>query len=86
VIILVLLAIGNIFRGDFGMFYNMVGSNGVLFAATDVIDTFVFRSLITTNEIGMSAAAGLYQSILGFVTIVTVNYLVRRYDKDRALF
>lgn len=86
VIILVLLAIGNIFRGDFGMFYNMVGSNGVLFAATDVIDTFVFRSLITTNEIGMSAAAGLYQSILGFATIVTVNYLVRRYDKDRALF
>ena len=86
VIILVLLAIGNIFRGDFGMFYNMVGSNGVLFAATDVIDTFVFRSLITTNEIGMSAAAGLYQSLLGFITIVTVNYLVRRYDKDRALF
>jgi len=86
VIILVLLAIGNIFRGDFGMFYNLVGGNGVLFAATDVIDTFVFRSLITTNEIGMSAAAGLYQSILGFITIVTVNYLVRRYDKDRALF
>ena len=86
VIILVLLAIGNIFRGDFGMFYNMIGNNGVLFSATDVIDTYVFRSLITTNEIGMSAAAGLYQSILGFVTIMFVNYMVRRYDKDRALF
>lgn len=86
VIILVLLAVGNIFRGDFGMFYNLVGNNGVLFSATDVIDTYVFRSLITTNEIGMSAAAGVYQSVLGFTTIMLVNYMVRRYDKDRALF
>lgn len=86
VIILVLLAIGNIFRGDFGMFYNMVGNNGLLFSSTDVIDTFVFRSLITSNEIGMSAAAGFYQSILGFATILLANYAVRKYDKDHALF
>jgi len=86
IVILVLLAVGNIFRGDFGMFYNLVGNNGVLFASTDVIDTFVFRSLLMTNEIGMSAAVGVYQSVLGFVTIVSVNYAVRRHDKDRALF
>lgn len=86
VIILVLLSIGNIFRGDFGMFYNMVGNNGLLFANTDVIDTFVFRSLTSSNDIGMSSAAGFYQSILGFVTILIANYVVRRYDKDRALF
>ncbi|OBR65503.1 sugar ABC transporter permease [Paenibacillus oryzae] len=85
-IILVLLAIGNIFRGDFGMFYNMIGNNSMLFSATDVIDTFVFRSLTTNNEIGMSAAAGFYQSILGFATILLANYAVRKYDKDRALF
>ncbi|GIP57466.1 ABC transporter permease subunit [Paenibacillus sp. FSL W8-0186] len=86
VIILFLLAIGNIFRGDFGMFYNMVGNNGLLFSSTDVIDTYVFRSLTTSNEIGMSAAAGFYQSILGFATILLANYAVRKYDKDRALF
>ncbi|HIW31494.1 MAG TPA: ABC transporter permease subunit [Candidatus Paenibacillus intestinavium] len=86
IIILVLLAVGNIFRGDFGMFYNMIGNNGLLFSTTDVIDTFVFRSLITSNDIGMSAAAGVFQSVLGFATILTVNYAVRRYDKDRALF
>ncbi|WP_339318281.1 ABC transporter permease subunit [Paenibacillus sp. FSL R10-2734] len=86
IIILVLLAVGNIFRGDFGMFYNMIGNNGLLFSSTDVIDTFVFRSLITSNDIGMSAAAGVFQSVLGFATIMTVNYAVRRYDKDRALF
>ncbi|EXX90404.1 sugar ABC transporter permease [Paenibacillus darwinianus] len=86
VIILVLLAIGNIFRGDFGLFYNMVGNNGLLFSSTDVIDTFVFRSLTTSNEIGMSAAAGFYQSVLGFATIMLANWAVRKYDKDRALF
>ncbi|MEK3884003.1 ABC transporter permease subunit [Paenibacillus sp. PL2-23] len=86
VIILVLLAVGNIFRGDFGMFYNMVGNNGMLFSSTDVIDTFVFRSLIMSNDMGMSAAAGVFQSVLGFITIMAVNYAVRRYDRDRALF
>ncbi|WP_309122159.1 ABC transporter permease subunit [Paenibacillus sp.] len=86
VIILVLLAVGNIFRGDFGMFYNMIGNNGLLFSSTDVIDTYVFRSLITSNDIGMSAAAGVFQSVLGFATIMLVNYAVRRYDRDRALF
>ncbi|MBD3922072.1 sugar ABC transporter permease [Paenibacillus sp. PR3] len=86
VIILVLLAVGNIFRGDFGMFYNMVGNNGLLFSSTDVIDTFVFRSMMTSNDMGMAAAAGVFQSVLGFVTIMAVNYAVRRYDKDRALF
>lgn len=85
-IILVLLAVGNIFRGDFGMFYNLVGNNGLLFSATDVIDTFVFRMLTTSNEIGMSAAAGFYQSVLGFATILFANWAVRRYDRDRALF
>jgi putative aldouronate transport system permease protein len=85
-IILVLLAIGNIFRGDFGMFYNMIGNNGLLFSNTDVIDTFVFRLLMSSNEIGMSAAAGFYQSLLGFVSIMIANYAVRKYDKDRALF
>ncbi len=86
IIILILLALGNIFRGDFGMFYNLVGSNGLLFGTTDVIDTYVFRSLMVANDIGISAAAGFYQSILGFVTVMTANYLVRKYDKDYALF
>jgi putative aldouronate transport system permease protein len=86
IIILLLLALGNIFRGDFGLFYNLVGNNGLLFGSTDVIDTYVFRSLILANDIGISAAAGFYQSILGFITVIVANYAVRRYEKDYALF
>ncbi|SFA92049.1 putative aldouronate transport system permease protein [Cohnella sp. OV330] len=85
-IVLTLLSVGHIFRGDFGLFYNMIGNNGLLFGTTDVIDTFVFRSLVENNEIGMSAAIGFYQSILCFATILLVNGIVRRADKDSALF
>lgn len=85
-IILTLLSIGNIFRGDFQMFYQLVGNNGPLFPITDVIDTFTFRSLIQSGEVGMSAAAGLYQSVFCFITIVFTNFLVKKYDPDYSLF
>jgi putative aldouronate transport system permease protein len=86
IIILLLLAVGGIFRGNFDMFYQTIGNNGTLFNATDVIDTFVFRSLIQTREFGMSSAAGLYQSVLCFVILMLVNAAVRKVDPDYALF
>ncbi len=86
IFIMMLLAIGNIFRGDFGLFYQLVGSNQLLLQSSDVIDTYVYRSLITTPNIGMSAAAGLYQSVLCFVTICGANYIVKRVDPDYTLF
>jgi putative aldouronate transport system permease protein len=86
IIILLLLSIGGIFRGNFDMFYQLVGSNGPLFDRTDVIDTFTFRALITSNDVGMAAASGLYQSVFCFITIMIANYLVKRYEKDYSLF
>ncbi len=86
VIILVLLSMGNLFRGDFSMFYQVTGNNPVLYSNTDVIDTYVTRSLLTSPEFGMTAAAGLYQSVLCFAIILVFNWLVKRYDKDYSLF
>lgn len=85
-VVLLLLSIGGIVRGDFQMFYQIVGSNSLLFNTTDVIDTFVVRSLLTMQEFGMSSAAGVYQSVLSFVIIMTVNSLVRKYQEEYALF
>ena len=85
-IILLLLSVGGIFKGNFDMFYNLVGSNGLLYNYTDVIDTLTFRALISSNDFGMSAAIGLFQSVLCFVTILIVNRLVGLYDKDYTLF
>ncbi|MBP3887841.1 MAG: sugar ABC transporter permease [Cellulosilyticum sp.] len=85
-IILLLLAVGGIFKGNFDMFYNLIGSNGMLYNYTDVIDTFTFRALIQSNDYGMSAASGLYQSVFCFITIVIVNKLVKKYDEEYALF
>lgn len=85
-IILVLLSLGNIFRGDFSMYYQLVGNNSMLWPTTDVIDTFVTRSLLQTNDIGMSSAAGFFQSIFGFATVVLANLCIRMYDKEYSLF
>jgi putative aldouronate transport system permease protein len=85
-IILFLLAIGGIFKGNFDMFYNLVGSNGLLYNYTDVIDTLTFRALISSNDFGMSSAIGFYQSVLCFVTVLIANKLIGLYEKDYALF
>jgi putative aldouronate transport system permease protein len=86
IIILLLLSVGYIFRGDFGLFYQIVGSNPMLFDSTDVIDTYVFRSLIASQEFGMASATAFYQSVLCFSIIMIVNYVIRRIDKDTAIF
>lgn len=84
--ILLLLGIGNIFRGDFGLFYQTVKSSALLQPVTDVIDTYVFRLLITNSDVGVSAAAGLYQSVLCFITITICNRLVKKVQPDYALY
>ena len=74
-IILVLLAVGGIFRGNFDLFYNLIGTNGTLYDVTDVIDTFTFRALINNNDIGMAAASGFFQYFLCFVNFVLAKSL-----------
>lgn len=86
VITMLLLQVGRILRGDFEMFYQIVGNNGQLYNMTDVIDTYVFRSLLQNSNIGMTAAAALYQSSLCFIIIMVVNTVVKRIDEDYALF
>lgn len=84
--ILLILNIGNIFRGDFGLFYNVTQDNGMLYPVTDVIDTYVYRALTKLNNTGMSTAAGLYQSVVGFILILLSNFIIRRVDPESALF
>ena len=86
IITLLLLSIGRIFYSDFGLFYQVPMNSGVLFPTTNVIDTYVYRALIEQGNISMSSAAGVYQSLVGFVIVMLSNWIVRRVDKDRALF
>ena len=85
-VIMGLLAVGQIFRGDFGLFYQLVGNNAVILKAADILDTFIYRSLMQTNDYGMSSAAGLYQSCLCFITILIVNKIVKIIEPDYTLF
>ena len=84
--ILLILSLGSVFRADFGLFYEIPRNSGSLYRTTDVIDTYVFRALREHGDIGMSAAVGFYQSLVGFVMILAANGVVRRMDPDSSLF
>jgi putative aldouronate transport system permease protein len=83
---LVLISIGRIFYSDFGLFYQVPMNSGQLFDVTNTIDTYVYRSLMTLNDIGMASAASTYQAVVGFVLIMIVNGIVKKIDRDNALF
>lgn len=86
IITLTLMSIGKIFYSDFGLFYQVPMDSGPLYDVTNTIDTYVYRGLIRQNNVGMSSAAGFYQSIIGFVLVLLANYAVRRISKENALF
>ncbi len=86
IITLVLLNVGRIFYSDFGLFYQVPMSSGALINATSTIDTYVYRGLITLGDVGMSSAAGFYQSIVGFVLILVANAITRKFSSENALF
>lgn len=86
VIMLTLMAVGRIFYSDFGLFYQVPMNQGALYSTTQTIDTYVYRGLLQLGNISMSAAAGVYQSIVGFILILGANMLVRKLDRESALW
>ena len=85
-IVQLILAVGGIIRGDFGLFYTVTNNSGKLYPVTDVIDTYIYRGLMTMSNVGMSTAAGLYQSLVGFVLVLLCNAVVRKIDPDTSMF
>ena len=86
IITLTLLSVGRIFYSDFGLFYQVPMNAGALMDITNTIDTYVYRGLMQLGDIGMSAAAGLYQSIVGFVLVLGANFVVKKVSAEDALF
>lgn len=85
-IILFILRVGRIMRGQFQLFYQIVGNNARLFDATDVIDTYVFRSLVDHFDVGRGTAASLYQSFFGLLLVIITNYIIKKIEPDYSLF
>lgn len=86
VVLLFLFGLGGILKGSFDLFYNLIGNNSVLYRQTDIIDTFVFRSLVGQFNFSQGAAVGFYQSVFGLVLVLTVNAIVKKIEPDSALF
>lgn len=86
IIMLTLFSIGRIFYSDFGLFYQVPMNSGSLIDVTNTIDTYVYRGLLTLNNVGMASAAGFYQSLLGFILVLIANFTVKKLNEDSALF
>lgn len=86
IIVLLIINVGKIFNSDFGLFYTVPMNSGSLIPVTQVVDTYVYRALLGTGDVGMSTAAGLFQSTVGFVLVLITNAIVRRVDPDSAMF
>lgn len=86
IIMLTIMSIGKIFAGDFGMIYALVGDNSQLYPTTDVIDTFVYRALRQLNNMGMSTATSLFQSVVGLVLVFATNAFAKKVEPESAIF
>ena len=84
--IMLIMSVGSLLKGDFGLFYNVTQNNGALYEVTDVIDTYIFRALKMLGDTGMSSAAGLYQSFVGFLLVLLANWVVSKIDEESAMF
>ena len=81
-----IMAIGGIFRGDFGLFYTVTQNTGILYPVTNIIDTYVYNAMSKLNNYGMATAAGLYQSVVGCILLLIANKVVERIEPENALF
>ncbi len=86
IIILLLFSLGGIIKGNFGLFYNIIGANSILFPTTDIIETFVYRSTMKDFNFSTASAVGLYQSLVGFIMVMGVNFTVKKIDPEYSLF
>jgi len=85
-IMLGIMNVGKIFNGDFGMIFNLIGNNSLLYRTTDVIDTYVYRMLMESSNVGQSSAVSLWQSVMGLVIVMCTNAVTKKLDPDSAMF
>ena len=79
-------ACGNMFRGDFGLFYTVTNNEGALYPVTNILDTYIYNALMKSPNLGMATAAGFYQSFVGLILVLTVNKIVKHMDSNSAMF
>lgn len=85
-IVTTIINLGNIFRSDFGLFYQVPMQQGLLAPTTEVLDTYIYKALMISGDLGMSSAAGFYQSIVGFITVLLANWAVGKINKESKIF
>ena len=86
IVLQLIMAVGGIFNSDFGLFYQLTRDSGALYKTTDVIDTYLYRTMRVIGDMKLSSAVGLLKSVVGFMLVYLTNFIVRKYDEELSLF
>ena len=84
--IILILSIGHVMNADFGLFYQVTLNSGRLLSVTEVVNTFVYRALTQTGDVGMASATGLFQSFVGFILVFGSNMVVKKINPENSFF
>ena len=86
IIIMLIINVGSIMYSDFGLFYIIPKNSGMLYDVTSTIDTYIYNGMTGIGDLGSTAAAGMYQSFVGFALVMLTNMIVRKISPEDALF
>ena len=86
IVLQLIMAIGGIFSSDFGLFYQLTRDSGTLYSTTDVIDTYLYRTMRVIGDMKLSSAVGLLKAVVGFLLVYTTNFIIRKWDAEMSLF
>lgn len=84
--IMLLLSVGGIMHSDTGLFYQVTRNSGTLYSTTQVIDSYILNQIFKNANFGYTAAASLFQSVIGTVLILIANGVVRKVAPENSLF
>ena len=84
--IMLILAVGSVFRSDFGLFYQATRNDGRLVSITNTIDVFVYKALLVNSNINISSSSSFLQSVCGCIMVIAANLAVRKIDPEAGLF
>ena len=86
VVTMVILNLGRIAVSDFGLFYQIPKNSGALYSVTETLDVYVYNALMKNSDFSMSSAASVFQSLIGFAFVMITNAIVRKYNRESAIF
>ena len=82
IVMLLVLNGANILNVDYTQILAFIGNNAALYEVGDVIDTFVYSTLVETGNYSFSTAVGLFKGIISMLLLVGFNFISKKAGEE----